>query len=92
LEFSSDGEQINCNLFFQSVGKSQRSINLSLVVFQPHTAGNSPYYWVEGGRRLVRIINGVGEVIVVVEKSNADRHANLLDEMFRQRARFFTIA
>jgi acyl homoserine lactone synthase len=28
-------------------------------------------------------------VIVVVEKSNARRHANLLDEMFRQRARFF---
>jgi acyl homoserine lactone synthase len=28
-------------------------------------------------------------VIVVVEKSNARRHANLLDEVFRQRARFF---
>jgi len=28
-------------------------------------------------------------VIVVVEKSNAHRHANLLDKMFRQRARFF---
>lgn len=28
-------------------------------------------------------------MIVVVEKSNARRHANLLDEMFRQRARFF---
>jgi len=28
-------------------------------------------------------------VIVVVEKSNAHRYANLLDKMFRQRARFF---
>jgi acyl homoserine lactone synthase len=28
-------------------------------------------------------------VIVVVEKSNAHRHADLLDNMFRQRARFF---
>lgn len=28
-------------------------------------------------------------MIVVVEKSNAYRHANLLDKMFRQRARFF---
>jgi len=28
-------------------------------------------------------------VIVVVEESNAHRHANLLDEMFRLRARFF---
>ncbi len=28
-------------------------------------------------------------MIVVVEKSNAHRHANLLDKMFRQRARFF---
>jgi acyl homoserine lactone synthase len=28
-------------------------------------------------------------VIVVVEKSNAQRHADLLDKMFRQRARFF---
>jgi acyl homoserine lactone synthase len=32
---------------------------------------------------------GVRQVIVVVEKSNARRQANLLDEMFRQRARFF---
>jgi N-acyl-L-homoserine lactone synthetase len=37
----------------------------------------------------LQIINGVGEVIVVVEKSNAHRYANLLDKMFRQRARFF---
>ena len=28
-------------------------------------------------------------MIVVVEKSNAHRHADLLDKMFRQRARFF---
>ncbi len=28
-------------------------------------------------------------MIVVVEKSNAHRHASLLDKMFRQRARFF---
>ena len=28
-------------------------------------------------------------MIVVVEKSNAHRHANLLDKMFRQRAQFF---
>jgi acyl homoserine lactone synthase len=37
----------------------------------------------------LQIIKGVGEVIVVVEKSNAHRYANLLDKMFRQRARFF---
>jgi N-acyl-L-homoserine lactone synthetase len=35
------------------------------------------------------VIKGVGEVIVVVEKSNAHRYANLLDKMFRLRARFF---
>jgi len=37
----------------------------------------------------LQIIKGVGEVIVVVEKSNAHRYGNLLDKMFRQRARFF---
>lgn len=36
-----------------------------------------------------QIIKGVSEVIVVVEKSTAHRYANLLDKMFRQRARFF---
>ena len=35
------------------------------------------------------MIEGVGEVIVVVEASNARRHAALLEKMFRQRARFF---
>jgi N-acyl-L-homoserine lactone synthetase len=35
------------------------------------------------------IIEGVGEVIVVVESSNAHQHANLLEKMFQQRARFF---
>jgi N-acyl-L-homoserine lactone synthetase len=37
----------------------------------------------------LQIIKGVGEVIVVVEKSNSHLHANLLDKMFRRRARFF---
>jgi N-acyl-L-homoserine lactone synthetase len=37
----------------------------------------------------LRIIKGVCEVIVVVEKSTAHQYASLLDKMFRQRARFF---
>jgi acyl homoserine lactone synthase len=37
----------------------------------------------------LRITEGVGGVIVVVEKSNEHRHAKLLDKMFRLRARFF---